>query len=568
MRNTLKIKLNPYKNINIISFQDRALAPYSELNNFMKEDFLKWADLLLPTAEREINDDFGLIVTGEQFEKNFLQDLYNSFEACKEYSTDSFEINYSIEERFQKVKSIADKYGIADSLDTYKIKTAKMVGISTTADYGLVACASADAFLIISSEMDAQSIMKEKTGPCIAIVATNESSKVICLGNSKYIWKITGDRFDSVINMIVDRFVKIPMILGMISQIDNISDKVDKNDYEVIHQSVEIDPYVVVTPIADLEVGCETEMDINVYPQGSVMPSIRIESSNPAVITVQDNKLIAVGPGKANIDIYKAEELIPFDSKSVSVVQDNFVKQIKLFASDRMGIDKTQQIKIELVPNDADDVNSVEWSIDNNNLALINNEGLISAKQVGSIVVTAKTKRAEASININILPCINNINVSAKKTKLYVGETVPIQMTISPLECYDSRCVWNTSDPRVAVIEQTQTGEIVIKATGIGECNLICTAIDGGASATCKVVVESTFKKRENKHTFLSYSFFGIVAAIICAVIGVKIGILAGAAIGVFCGVIANFKNKADRFWGLLLVIGGLYILLSSLGII
>ncbi len=51
--NILKIKLNPYKDVNIASLDDKPLSPYSELNNYMKEPFLKWADKLLGAAERD-----------------------------------------------------------------------------------------------------------------------------------------------------------------------------------------------------------------------------------------------------------------------------------------------------------------------------------------------------------------------------------------------------------------------------------------------------------------------------------------------------------------------------------
>ena len=71
--NTLKIKLNPYKDINIASLDDKPLSPYSELNNYLKEPFLKWAHKLLDTAEREINDDYTLVVAAEEFEKLFFK---------------------------------------------------------------------------------------------------------------------------------------------------------------------------------------------------------------------------------------------------------------------------------------------------------------------------------------------------------------------------------------------------------------------------------------------------------------------------------------------------------------
>ena len=37
--NTLKLKLNPYKDVNIISLDDKPISTYSELSNFMKGFF-------------------------------------------------------------------------------------------------------------------------------------------------------------------------------------------------------------------------------------------------------------------------------------------------------------------------------------------------------------------------------------------------------------------------------------------------------------------------------------------------------------------------------------------------
>ena len=86
--NTLRIKLNPYKDINIASLDDKPLSPYSELNNYMKEPFLKWADKLLGTAEREINDEYELIVAGESFEELFISDMQNDEDLCKSFKTE------------------------------------------------------------------------------------------------------------------------------------------------------------------------------------------------------------------------------------------------------------------------------------------------------------------------------------------------------------------------------------------------------------------------------------------------------------------------------------------------
>ena len=55
--NKVSLKLNPYQEFNTISLNDQNLSVYSELNNFMKEPFLKWAGQFFDSVERELNDE-------------------------------------------------------------------------------------------------------------------------------------------------------------------------------------------------------------------------------------------------------------------------------------------------------------------------------------------------------------------------------------------------------------------------------------------------------------------------------------------------------------------------------
>lgn len=89
--NTLKLKLNPYKDINIASLDDKPLSPYSELNNYMKEPFLSWVSKLLEAAEREINDDYCLEVENRGLPYHFTEDnitdepSYHSYEVDRDF---------------------------------------------------------------------------------------------------------------------------------------------------------------------------------------------------------------------------------------------------------------------------------------------------------------------------------------------------------------------------------------------------------------------------------------------------------------------------------------------------
>lgn len=291
--NTLKLKLNPYKDINIASLDDKPLSPYSELNNYMKEPFLSWVSKLLEAAEREINDDYCLEVVSESFEALFLEGMQNDFDSCKEYRTASFQVNTS----------------------------------------------------------------------------TSESQ-----------------------------------------------------------------------------------------------------------------------------------------------------------------------------------------------------DGVITALKDGVATITATTTKASSSISVKVLPNIRNIVSTVTQSHLYVGQTESISVLVEPNNCFDSSYEWKSSDKSVAIVDKLDDGQTVIRATGIGNCTLTCIAKEGGCSTTCNVLVESTFKKRENAHGMLSLTAILAVACIFCAALSPVLCVPVAIAT-VVCGVLAIARNKGDRFWAFILMAAAVLTALEATGI-
>ncbi len=565
--NTLRIKLNPYKDINIASLNDKPLSPYSELNNYMKEPFLNWASKLLEAAEREINDDYSLIVTSESFERLFIEGLQNDFDSCKEYVSESFQLDTSISERFNLIRNLAAKYGISYSVDEHKLPLYTEIRLSL--DGALVDSVNIEnAKLIVSdNEEILRRIRTDVSG--LIVVLLSDKNVVSVIGNGSYLWRIAASDLDTVLNSIVDRYVKIPVIVKVASLLKNVADKMNTEDSKNLSLATEIDPFISISEIEDIEVGETVTLGIRVFPEGSEMPKLRLVPQNESVIAVDGLNIMAIAPGNTCIDIYRAEENIPFARKSVTAFQNNFVKRIDLrVSSDTMGIGRSQNAIIDLFPADADDAGSVEWTVDNPNVVKVDRNGVITARKEGKAKVTAYTEIASASVKLTVLPNIKSMISTVSQTTLYVGQTQPISVRIAPDNCFDPSYEWISSDKSVAVVEKQADGNTVIRATGIGTCTLTCTAKEGGCSTGCTVTVESTFKKRENSHGMLSLTAILAVAAVFCAVFGVSAVVVIVAIATTICGVIAMVKNKSDRFWAFLLAAIAIFLALESLGII
>ena len=564
--NTLKIKLNPYKDINIASLDDKPLSPYSELNNYMKEPFLSWASKLLDAAEREINDDYSLIVTSELFERMFLEGMQNDFDSCKEYLTDSFAVDTSTSERFESVKRLAIKYGISYSLDEFKIPIYTDVQLSL--DAALVnATDMANAKLIISNDKSVVNQVRQNSGWVIVVLITGNNT-VVSVGDEKYVWEIAEDELDKVLNSIIDRFVKTPVVVKIAGLLSNMMDSMDDEDRRILSLATEIAPFLAIADVPEIEVGETISLDVVAFPENSEVPNLRIVPQNGSILAVNGLEMTAVAPGSTYIDIYKAEENIPFVRKNVTTFQNNFVKKIDISLSTyKMGIDRKQLIDIAFTPSDAEDIHLVKWSVDNAEVVDISEDGEIIAKKEGTATVTASTKMASASINVTVLPNIKSIVSTVSQSNLYVGQTQPISVSIEPTNCFDPSYEWKSSDKAVAVVEKQDDGNTVIRATGIGNCTLSCVAKEGGCTTSCNVNVESTFKKRENAHGMLSLTAVLAVACLFCAALEVSFVVLPVAVATCVCGILAIGKNKADGFWALILMAFAVLVALETMGI-
>lgn len=551
--NTLKIKLNPYQDVNIASLDERPLSPYSELNNYMKEPFLKWADKLLEAAEREINDDYNLIVSGEAFESAFLNDMQNEFDACKSYSVEPYQVNNSVYDRYDLIKQLAAKHGVQVLIDNFRMPIYTEIPLSL--DETMVCQAALEtAFLYVTQNPTLAQQITAKNGTAIVVLLSN-ISKVTTIGDMKYQWEITEDRLKEVLDAIVDRFVKIPIISYVAAQLKNISNQLPEEDSEKLAFATEIDMFITVADVETIEVGKTVELVVKTVPESNTVPAIRIDSSNSSVVAVEGKALRAIALGQAYVDIYKAEEFIPFCRKQVVVTQDNWVKKIELALTEsKMGIERTQKVSIALIPEDADDIALVKWASSDECVVSVDSEGNIKAVSAGIATITASTSRVKSTIDVEVLPNLSSISLSTTKVELYVGQTEPMSVSVLPSNAFDTTYEWKTSDKFVAIVDTLDDGSQIVRATGIGDCVLTCVAKEGECTATCSVKVESTFKKSENLHTFLSYTAIAAVACLVCAIISLKMGVIVAAAVTVFMGIIAIVKNKKDIIWAIVLI--------------
>ena len=212
-------------------------------------------------------------------------------------------------------------------------------------------------------------------------------------------------------------------------------------------------------------------------------------SSNSSVVTVNDGVLTAHGIGIATITamcggksafitvIVSDKEVevssITLNKSSATIYLNSNVKSISLTAT--------------VNPSNATNKNVI-WKSSNSNVVSVNN-GVVTAKSIGSAVITASVGNKKAICKITVTNKDNpvtSISLNKSSETLYLNDvnTTTLVANVKPTNATNGNVTWKSSNTSVAVVNNG-----VVTAKGLGSATITATA--GGKSVTCKITVSN-----------------------------------------------------------------------------
>ena len=208
-------------------------------------------------------------------------------------------------------------------------------------------------------------------------------------------------------------------------------------------------------------------------------------SSNEEVATVEDGVVKAVGLGEAEIVAMAGSA-----TKSCPVKVYQGVNNITLdVTSHTMTIGDFLQLTATIYPKDAE-YKDVIWSSDNEDVAVVDQKGLVQAKAYGKVKITATSKDGgrEAVCNVTVEPvAVTEISLNAKAVILKVGETYQLKETILPENATDKTVTWTSSNTKAATVSGG-----AVTAVGTGSAVIIVKTNSGAKTASCTVTVQGS----------------------------------------------------------------------------
>lgn len=170
------------------------------------------------------------------------------------------------------------------------------------------------------------------------------------------------------------------------------------------------------------------------------------------------------------------------------------VERITIEGTQEMRIGETQNLKLSIMPTEAQDDANVTWTSDRPEILSVDETGKVTAHQSGSATITATADSVQGKLTISVQPGLTGILLKPQKMELHVGESAGIEADPVPADADLEGLTWNSSDERVAYYKDG-----TIYAAGAGTAKI--TASVGSVSATCdvRVVVDGSITITPNR---------------------------------------------------------------------
>ena len=211
-------------------------------------------------------------------------------------------------------------------------------------------------------------------------------------------------------------------------------------------------------------------------------------SSDDDVATVENGVITATGAGTATITATVGEFTAECEVTVISPLESITLTADR--TTDDLEVDDTVNLTVEYNPTDTTDDKAVTWSSSDEDVATVDENGVVTAVSGGTATITATSvvnENITATCDVRVLKHTTGITLDQNEMTLTKGEiSVPLVVSFEPADTDDSKDVtWSTSDASVADVDTEG------RVTAVGAGTATITATVGEFTAECEVTVIS-----------------------------------------------------------------------------
>jgi len=239
---------------------------------------------------------------------------------------------------------------------------------------------------------------------------------------------------------------------------------------------------------SELTIGDTLELIATIIPEYATNKEVVWSSSDEKIASVSsDGVVTANAAGTATIiattvDGNKtAECTVVVEPVSVTGISLNETSS-ELIIGDSLTLTAT------ITPEDATN-KEVVWSSSDENIASVSEDGVVTANDVGTAIITVTTvdsaKRAECTVTVDPI-LVTGVLLNETESEVFIGDTLTLIATVTPADATNKNVVWRSSDENVASV----SFDGVVTAKAVGTAIITVTTVDGNKVAECAVIVD------------------------------------------------------------------------------
>ena len=278
-----------------------------------------------------------------------------------------------------------------------------------------------------------------------------------------------------------------------------------------------------------LKIGETTTLEASITPDNATNKNVTWSSEDSDIASVdKDGEVTAKGEGKTTITVTTADgqktatcEVTVIEEQDPDPEPDPeeiAVEGISLNIQNiTLKIGETTTLEASITPDNATNKNVI-WSSEDSDIASVDEDGKVTAKEVGKTTITVTTedgqKTATCEVTVKekqepepepdpepkpeVIP-VENVVLNQDNVTLNIGETSTLQATITPDNATNKTVTWTSEDENIASVDDG-----IVTAIGPGETTITVTTEDGEKTATCKITV---MEEEEELISMISYDY-------------------------------------------------------------
>lgn len=246
-----------------------------------------------------------------------------------------------------------------------------------------------------------------------------------------------------------------------------------------------------------LDVGVSAFLDISVQFEGnpkekeklSVLGDLKYASADESIATVsEDGVVTAVSAGETAITVTTSNGITGEAKVSVSVPIEKIETAEKITLILNSETENCYSLDVRVLPADAK-VQSMAWRSDNENVAVVDADGQVTAVGQGTCHITAEVNGVEAVTEVNVIVAVAEIQLESEKGTLYVGDSMQLGPIAFPTDAGAVIFAFESDNSDVASVDEN--GKITANKAGTAHIKISVGDVETVYTVTIKNKVGS-----------------------------------------------------------------------------